>query len=163
MAGLQYAGREDFHPDAIEQHVRALHSVQLTHPVGAVYEYSNLDYQTLGLIIQQVTGQSYEVYMQEHIFKPLGMSQTFTDQAEAQQHGLATGYRYWFGFPMPYDSLMDLMTLSGYIIASRKTWHISDPSSQRWSLWRYGLVSPQVWAQLWQCLKAQVIRRRIGL
>lgn len=39
-------------------------------------EYSNLNYMLLGYILEQVTGQSYEQYMQEHIFDPLEMNST---------------------------------------------------------------------------------------
>jgi len=143
--GAEYAGREDLHLDAIEQHVRALRDVQLVHPIGATYEYSNPNYQILGLIIQQVTGQPYEVYMQEHVFKPLGMSQTFTSKLEAQQHGLATGYRYWFGFPMPYDSPFDRGGLpSGYVIASAEDMtHFLIPHLNGGRFGETALVSPQ--------------------
>ena len=82
--GLEYAGTEDFSTDAIERRVRGLQTVQLAHPVGGTYEYSNPNYEILGQIIQQVTGQSYEEYMQEHVFQPLEMSQTFTSKSEAQ-------------------------------------------------------------------------------
>jgi CubicO group peptidase (beta-lactamase class C family) len=55
----------------------------------------------LGLIVQVVSGQSYEAYIQEHIFTPLSMHGSFTSQAEARAQGMATGYRQWFGFPIP--------------------------------------------------------------
>ena len=55
---------------------------------------------TLGMIIQAVSGMSYEAYVQEHIFKPLEMNNSFTSQLEAQQHGMSAGYRQWFGFPI---------------------------------------------------------------
>jgi CubicO group peptidase (beta-lactamase class C family) len=119
LTGLEYAGVEDLGADALERHVRALRDVQLVHPVGTTYAYNNLNYQTLGLIIQEVTGQPYEAYMQEHVFKPLGMNQTFTSKSDAQRNGLATGYRYWFRQPVAFDSPFDRGGVpSGFIIAS---------------------------------------------
>jgi CubicO group peptidase (beta-lactamase class C family) len=87
--------------ETMEQQVRALDAVALTAPVGATFQYANSNYVTLGLLVQTVSGQSYESYVQEHIFAPLRMRQSFASQAEATRHGLATGYRWWFGFPMP--------------------------------------------------------------
>jgi CubicO group peptidase (beta-lactamase class C family) len=88
---------------ALEQRVRALSTAELTAPVGTIWQYCNANYDVLGLIVQTVAGQSYETYLQEHLFTPLAMRQTFTAQVDAQQHGMATGYRYWFGVPWPAD------------------------------------------------------------
>ena len=85
---------------ALERQVRDLHSVQLNRPVGATFEYANVNYATLGLIVQTVSGQSYEDYVQQHVFAPLDMRHSFTSQAEAQPQGLASGSRYWFGVPI---------------------------------------------------------------
>jgi CubicO group peptidase (beta-lactamase class C family) len=48
-------------------------------PPGQVHSYSNSGYVLLGLIIEQVSGQSYEAFMQEHIFTPLQMEDTGYD------------------------------------------------------------------------------------
>jgi CubicO group peptidase (beta-lactamase class C family) len=117
--GMEYALGGDARPDALELRVEALRAVALNHPVGASYEYSNAGYMILGLIVQQVTGQSYEVYMREHLFTPLQMQQTFTDWKEARGHGAATGYRYWFGVPLPGEIAIDRAGLpSGGVTAS---------------------------------------------
>jgi len=89
---------------ALEQRVRRLSAAHLNRPVGARFEYSSANYDTLGLIVQTVSGQPYETYVQQHIFAPLDMRRTFPSVAEAEPHGLATGYRSWFGFPIPFDA-----------------------------------------------------------
>jgi CubicO group peptidase (beta-lactamase class C family) len=99
-AGMEYALSGDDRADALEQRIRALHSVQLNRPVGASYEYSNAGYQILGLLVQEISAQSYEAYMHQHIFAPLEMRQTFTDWTEARAQGAASGHRYWFGIPI---------------------------------------------------------------
>jgi CubicO group peptidase (beta-lactamase class C family) len=117
--GIEYALSGDARPDALEIHARALRSVSLNRPVGLTYEYSNTGYQLLGLIVQQVSGQSYEAYMREHLFTPLQMQQTYTDWTEARSHGAATGYRYWFGVPLPGEIAIDRAGLpSGGLTAS---------------------------------------------
>jgi CubicO group peptidase (beta-lactamase class C family) len=105
--GMEYALSGDDRVDALEARARALRSVSLKGPVGASYEYSNAGYQILGLIVQAVSGQSYEVYMHQHLFTPLQMQQTFTDWTVARSHGAATGYQYWFGMPLPGELAID--------------------------------------------------------
>jgi CubicO group peptidase (beta-lactamase class C family) len=84
----------------LERTVRYLQTVALARPIGT-FGYSNANYQIQGLIVQTVSGQSYEAYVEQHIFAPLAMQTSFTSQQQAQQHGMATGYRWWFGFPIP--------------------------------------------------------------
>lgn len=52
------------------------------------FNYCNTNYALLALIIEKVTGQSYPEFLQENIFKPLGMthSYVFTTKDSAQYH-----------------------------------------------------------------------------
>jgi CubicO group peptidase (beta-lactamase class C family) len=115
---------------AIENNVRALANVDLIAPPGQRYEYSNANYVTLGMIIQAVSGESYEDYITEHIFKPLDMQNGFASKSEAQQNGLVVGYQNWFGiqvaspnFPFSRGSLpagqlnMSIEDFGHYLIA----------------------------------------------
>jgi CubicO group peptidase (beta-lactamase class C family) len=105
--GNTYATSGDTHDSALEDRVRALRDAELTEPVGTTWQYSNANYWTLGMIVQAVSGQSYETYIQQHIFDPLQMRNSYTSKTEAVQNGLPTGHRYWYGFPvaseLPFD------------------------------------------------------------
>jgi CubicO group peptidase (beta-lactamase class C family) len=57
------------------------------------------------MIVQAVSGQSYESYITEHIFKPLYMQNSFTSKTKAQRDGLAVGYQEWFGIPVASPNL----------------------------------------------------------
>jgi CubicO group peptidase (beta-lactamase class C family) len=48
----------------------------LDFPPGGQFKYSNSGYYLLGLIVENVSGKSYEEYLQENIFDPLGMAHT---------------------------------------------------------------------------------------
>jgi CubicO group peptidase (beta-lactamase class C family) len=49
---------------------------------GSEHEYGNSGYFLLGQIVERVSGQSLRAYAEEHIFAPLGMTQThFHDEA----------------------------------------------------------------------------------
>ena len=52
------------------------------------FNYCNTNYAMLALIIEKVTGQSYPEFLQENIFKPLGMthSYVFTTKDSAHYH-----------------------------------------------------------------------------
>jgi CubicO group peptidase (beta-lactamase class C family) len=106
-SGLSHATglREEFASDlsdtAIENSVRRLAKVELNRAPGTTYEYSNVNFTVLGLVVQTVSGQSYENYVQEHIFDPLEMRHSFTSQDDAIKDGMAMGHVKWFGVNLP--------------------------------------------------------------
>jgi CubicO group peptidase (beta-lactamase class C family) len=117
--GRSFQGNGDTSDDALENAVRKLSTVQLTEPVGATHQYSTINYSVLGLIVQTVSGQSYERYIQEHVFGPLKMRHSFTSDTEAERQGLATGHHYWFGRPTAADLPYNRGLLpAGYLISS---------------------------------------------
>lgn len=59
--------------------------------------YANVNYSLLGEIIENVSGMSYENYVNENIFAPLDMKNSFTDVQTAKANGLMQGYENWFG------------------------------------------------------------------
>ncbi|MBE0684237.1 MAG: beta-lactamase family protein [Anaerolineales bacterium] len=103
--GRTQLANTDLSDSAIENNVRALADIELIAPPGERYEYSNSNYVTLGMIIQAVTGQSYETYIEEHIFQPLDMQNSFASKTEAEQNGLAEGFQKWFGIPVASPNL----------------------------------------------------------
>jgi CubicO group peptidase (beta-lactamase class C family) len=105
LSGARPLADFDDSPDASERQARALSTLKLTRPVGSKFEYSNMNYNLLGLIIEAASGESYEGYVQNHIFAPLQMIHTYTSQAEAKQNGMAVGHRYWFAAPIAAPNL----------------------------------------------------------
>ncbi len=117
--GRSYQGSGDTSDDALEAAVRELSAVALTQPVGETHQYSTINYSVLGLIVQIVSGQSYESYVEDNIFDPLRMDHSFTSEIDAEQQGLATGHRYWFGRPDAIDLPYNRGLLpAGYLISS---------------------------------------------
>ena len=120
LSGEKMVTDGDTSDSALERNVHDLSMEHLDRAVGSSFEYSNANYIVLGMVIQAVSGKSYEAYVQEHIFKPLEMNNSFTTQVEAQPHGLSTGYRQWFGFSVASGSLPYPrgMAPAGYLISS---------------------------------------------
>jgi D-alanyl-D-alanine carboxypeptidase len=57
---------------------------------GTQYAYSNSNFFALGTIIEKISGQSYETNLEQYIFNPLGLMNTFYALPSASQS--ATGY-----------------------------------------------------------------------
>lgn len=57
------------------------------------YEYSNAGINTAGRIIEVVTGKSFEQFLDERLFTPLGMKDTTFWPSEAQVSRIAKAYR----------------------------------------------------------------------
>lgn len=103
----------------LEQRVRAVADVELAGAPGESFRYCNKNYATLGLILEQVTGRSYAEYVREHIFAPLEMDDSYTDQGEAERAGLVEGTKSWFGADLgsgtePYPGALP----DGYLIST---------------------------------------------
>jgi CubicO group peptidase (beta-lactamase class C family) len=96
---------DDTSDEALEANIRELADYNLARPVGESFDYSNINYDTLGLIIQTVSGQSFEEYIKEHIYTPLEMSNSYTSRAEAEANGLVMGHTYFFGSPRVSDDV----------------------------------------------------------
>ncbi|MDF2511297.1 MAG: beta-lactamase [Herbinix sp.] len=87
----------------IEQFVRKMSKIKLTKKVGESFQYNNANYIILGQIIQSISGLSYENYMKQKVFQPLGMLHSYVSQDEAKKDGMAVGYRTMFGIPVPVE------------------------------------------------------------
>jgi len=117
--GLTEEFASDLSDTAIEDSVRRLENVALNRAPGTTYEYSNVNFTVAGLIVQTVSGQSYENYVQEHIFEPLEMRNSFTSQDEAIKAGMAMGHVKWFEANLPRIIPFNRGNLpNGYLICS---------------------------------------------
>jgi CubicO group peptidase (beta-lactamase class C family) len=59
---------------------------------GERFEYSNSNYILLGAVVEHISGQSFEEYLDEHIFSPAGMTATTLDPASRSGVNPAIGY-----------------------------------------------------------------------
>lgn len=110
------AGRSQ---QTIEQRVRTLCTLKLARPVGTAFAYSNLNYIIAGLLVEVASGADFGSYLHRHLFSPLGMQHSATSEEEARRAGLACGYRWWFGLPVPYRARYRQDALpAGFMVAS---------------------------------------------
>jgi len=67
------------HPDApnLRLEVNRFGEVGATEPVGTTYSYSNAGFNTLGALIEIASGKPLEMFLNERIYKPLGMVDSY--------------------------------------------------------------------------------------
>lgn len=66
-------------PKRWEQLVAMMPYTEIHFEPGSRYSYSNLGVIFLGQIIERLTGDDYEVYIDKNLFKPLGMHRSYFD------------------------------------------------------------------------------------
>lgn len=64
---------------------------ELAYEPGSLGMYTNVGYMVLAAVIEAASGQTYQQYMIDHIFEPLGMDQTNWTYTEAMIANEATG------------------------------------------------------------------------
>jgi CubicO group peptidase (beta-lactamase class C family) len=84
-AGLleRFAGaatRVPEHRQLLADHLRRFTPAQAI-PPGTAYSYSNYNYALAGLVVERLSGQTYETYMRDRVFSPLKMSATVVQPA----------------------------------------------------------------------------------
>jgi CubicO group peptidase (beta-lactamase class C family) len=82
-------------PDAVlslREHLAAHPPVRIL-PPGERMLYSNVAYDILGAVVEDVTGQPFARYMDAHVLRPLGMTHS-SFLPPAKSGDLATSYRY---------------------------------------------------------------------
>lgn len=91
-------------PDALAKLIK---DKPLDFAPGEKWSYSNSGYNLLGLVIERVSGKTYEEFLQENIFRPLRMTNTGIDSFERVIKNRASGYYY--------DPTSDAFTNAEYI------------------------------------------------
>lgn len=88
----------DFRKDFTEEEeLKAFSTIQPSFAPGEKWEYSNVGYVLLGVIIRKASGQFYGDFLQEHVFQPLGMTATRVISEEDIIPHRAAGYRLVHG------------------------------------------------------------------
>lgn len=87
------------------------------HEPGTVSNYSNMGYNLLGYIVEKVSGQTYEAYVEDHIMKPLAM-QNASIRVSSKEY--ATGYLFEDGDFMEQPLAYQYTSGSSGVLATAK-------------------------------------------
>jgi len=81
----------------LQDYVKLYGNRALDFAPGSEWRYSNYGFLLLGVLIEKVSGQSYYDYVQEHIFKPAGMTATASDPEDQSVTDRSVGYTRFGG------------------------------------------------------------------
>ncbi|HEV8583926.1 MAG TPA: serine hydrolase domain-containing protein [Methylomirabilota bacterium] len=87
-------------------------------PAGERYEYSDVGYAVLGMIIEAASGQRYRDFLDARFFKPLGMTSTSVIDVSRIQKGRAGNYTLRDGKLVNYWRVWDVEMPSHYGVLS---------------------------------------------
>ncbi|MFB6456024.1 serine hydrolase domain-containing protein [Chitinophaga sp. Hz27] len=85
------------------------HKPPIQHQPGTHFQYCNTNYMLLASIIEKVTGEKYAAFMQDSIFKPLQMHNTFVYDPSSPVRAHQTQSHKYNGQPEPdtyFDGVM---------------------------------------------------------
>lgn len=85
-------GNGDFDHIPTDVYFKRLFGTELLHPPGSKYRYSNAGYSVLARVVELVSGEDYEDYVQENLFAPAGMKDTGYLHPKWEGSSLAHGY-----------------------------------------------------------------------
>jgi len=102
---------------------------------STAHVYGNINYIILGLLIEAVSGQSYDEFMTEHVLHPLGLYNTFTNMQRAHETGrVIGGNRLRFLQPVSWNPPISHLTVpTGFIYSDL-------PDMMRWAEIHLGVV-----------------------
>lgn len=85
---------EEFHTTCQEDVLKLIAGKKLNFKPGTKFQYSNTNYGLIPLLVKKITGQGFNDYCQQEIFKPLGMTGTcIVDDMKVKPLERALGYR----------------------------------------------------------------------
>ena len=79
---------------SLDQVIDSFRDTPLLCEPGEQYHYGGLAYFMLAKIIEEVSGQTYEHFLQQRVFGPLGMNDTGADDYKKILRNRASGYKY---------------------------------------------------------------------
>ncbi|MBD3161341.1 MAG: serine hydrolase [Candidatus Eisenbacteria bacterium] len=93
-AGFPGALGDDYDLEATrEAFLAEAMACDLIHPPGVRYEYSNVGYSLLGIVVELASGIGYEDFLRRNLFLPAGMTKTGYLLPAFEADELAVGYR----------------------------------------------------------------------
>jgi CubicO group peptidase (beta-lactamase class C family) len=143
-------------PEMISQAIKGL---PLEFEPGSKYSYSSIGYYILGAVIEKVTGQSYESYINENIFKPANMKYSGCEGNAQTLTEFASGHSYYNGSLVQEYMNMNTLFSAGCIYSN-----VMDMYLFNRALFRQNLLKSQTLNEMYTPLfDTDVKNRSIGI
>ncbi|MCP4178324.1 MAG: cyclic peptide export ABC transporter [bacterium] len=103
--------------DMLEKTVAAINNLELNNLPGSEFQYATINYDILGLIIENISKISFEEYLQKNIFQQLNLD--YTSMGTPVNDNLAKGYKISFLSPREYQApIFKGNNAAGYVISN---------------------------------------------
>jgi len=106
-SGLQMYSGGDYEPVTEKAFIKIIHNQKLHFKPGTSFEYSNPNYSILALLIERVSGMSYESYLYKNLFKPAMMEQTGYSRPTFVSNNIAVQHKYGIATKKPTEKLWE--------------------------------------------------------
>lgn len=100
------------------ERIGQLRTIALGSDPGTTCTYSNLNYQTAARLVETVSGQDFAAYLDEHVFGPLGMTDTRSVLTSPEEPGLDDGHVTAYGLALPLREMESMYIGSGSVIST---------------------------------------------
>ena len=124
--------------------------VPLDFQPGEAWAYSNTGYNLAARIIETVSGQSFEAFMESHIFEPVGMGSTDVVRESYDFSNRATGY-FWDGGqlqPHPFNRRFNARLMSILYGSGSVTSTVTDLARWEIALQKGELLTPELQTEM---------------
>ena len=127
--------------------IRSAYPVAVHAKPGNQYEYSNLGYYILAEVISRVSGKPWPAFLDERIFKPLGMASTRTTSASALVPNRVSGYVWNDGLHANAEQWLALRPSGAFLSTATDMakWEIALQSDR--------ILTPESKRQMWTPVK----------
>jgi CubicO group peptidase (beta-lactamase class C family) len=92
QSGLKSTVGGDYEKITKEEFLKKAMDSPLRFKPGTSFSYSNIGYSLLAMIIEQVSGETYETYLHENLWKPARMESTGYSRPKFDANDIAVGY-----------------------------------------------------------------------
>ena len=89
--------------DDLEEQIKKASQIKLYAEPGKDYQYSNINYWTLALIIEKISGMKFADYMKSNFFEPLDMERTGYYKHISEMENKSLGHRVRYAKPEVFD------------------------------------------------------------
>ncbi len=102
--------------------IASLSAAQRVDPPGVAFHYFDPNYQVLARLVEVVSGQAFDAYLQAHIFTPLAMHESTSaltsDLSARRANHLAQGHILIYGMPLAAPELSGFLGGSGGVVST---------------------------------------------
>lgn len=103
----------------VDQGVERLGDRELISDPGSTYRYSNANYWTAALLVQEVSDEPFNDYLRDHVFAPLEMTNSLgVTTTRESVDGLPRGHVTAYGGSIPVQELDAMVAGAGHVVST---------------------------------------------